>query len=380
MKAFCNAMIFDGFVEHNRHALLVDDAMVLGIVPDHDIPTGAERIVLDGGLIAPGFVDLQVNGGGGVLFNNDLSVEGIRTICKAHRRFGTTALLPTLITDRWDKTLLAIRTVEMALARGVEGCIGLHLEGPFLEPSRKGAHEPNLMRAATLADVAAIAASTIRPLLITLATEQATPAVINAFHMAGITVSIGHSDATVEAARAAADAGASMVTHLFNAMSPLTHRAPGLVGAALDDGRLWCGLIADGHHVAPEAIRIALRAKQGPARIVLVTDAMSTIGTDITNFTLNGREVTRAGGKLTLADGTLAGCDLDMITAVRFMSETIGLDRHEALRMASLYPAQAIGIASRYGHLQAGARADFVWLDSDLHVRATAIAGLLEGV
>jgi N-acetylglucosamine-6-phosphate deacetylase len=236
------------------------------------------------------------------------------------------------------------------------------------------------MRTATLADVEQLAASPIRPLLITVATEQATPDIIGSLRAAGITVSIGHSDATCAAAVAAADAGASMVTHLFNAMSPLTHRAPGLVGAALDDGRLWCGLIADGHHVAPEAIRIALRGKLGPARIFLVTDAMSTVGTDITRFMLNGREVTRAHGKLTLADGTLAGCDLDMITAVRFMVQAVGVELDEALRMASLYPAQAIAIAERHGHLQAGAQADFVVLDDALDLHAVAIKGTLAAV
>jgi N-acetylglucosamine-6-phosphate deacetylase len=373
--AFIHATIFDGYESHAGMALLVRAGRVEALVPEHAIPGGAGIVDCKGHLIAPGFVDLQVNGGGGVLFNDETSVDGIRAICAAHARFGTTALLPTLITDRAEKWHAAIAAAKASEIEPVPGFLGLHLEGPFLAPSRKGAHRPEWMRAMTAEDVSALQGGGFSILLITVAAEQVSAAQVEALSRAGIIVSLGHSDATADAARQMADHGASMVTHLYNAMSPLTHRAPGIVGAALDDGRFHAGLIADGHHVDPIAIRIALRAKQGPGRIFLVTDAMSTVGSSITQFTLHGRTIIRQNGRLTLEDGTLAGVDCDMATMVRFMIDQVGLPLEEALRMASLYPAEAVGAGHERGALRAGYRADFVLLDNSLSPIATYIGG-----
>jgi N-acetylglucosamine-6-phosphate deacetylase len=374
-KAFFNARLFDGHQRHQTMALLVSAGRVDAVVPEAVIPQEAMRIDCKGQLLAPGFVDLQVNGGGGVLFNDETNVDGIRAICAAHARFGTTALLPTLITDTQEKWQAALVAARASQNEKVPGFLGLHLEGPFLAPSRKGAHRPEWMRSMSAADVAALKAAGISVLLLTVAAEQVSAAQVAELSGAGIIISLGHSDTTTEVALRLADHGASMVTHLYNAMSPLTHRAPGLVGAALDDGRFYAGLIADGHHVDPAAIRVALRAKQGLGRIFLVTDAMSTVGSSLSQFVLHGRTILRQKGRLTLEDGTLAGVDCDMAAMVRFMKDKVGVPLEEALRMASLYPAEAVGQAQERGSLRPGYRADCVLLDGSLNPVATYIAG-----
>ena len=377
LLAIAGARIFDGRLWHDDAALLVEFGHVSGIVQAGDVPSRSEVVHLNGGMLVPGFIDLQVNGGGGVLFNNDPSLDAIRGICAAHAQFGTTALLPTLITDTVDINVAAIAAGKAATERGVPGFIGLHLEGPHLSLARKGTHDPALIRPMDDADLARLIAARadLPNLLVTVAAETVTPAQIAALSANGIIVSIGHSDAGIEIAGAAFDAGASMATHLFNAMSQLGNREPGMVGAVLTNDAVHAGLIADGIHVHAGAIRIALATKTGAGRLFLVTDAMSQTGTDLTELTLNGRTITRAEGALRLADGTLAGADLDMIDAVRYMHEQIGVSFEEAVRMASLYPAQAMGIAAEHGHLGAGAIASFAHLSDDHHMRATWIGG-----
>ncbi|WP_235931340.1 N-acetylglucosamine-6-phosphate deacetylase [Paracoccus xiamenensis] len=370
MTSFHAERIFDGSSWHNDAALLVQEGRVHAIRPSADAPEGQQ---LDGWII-PGLVDLQVNGGGGVLLNNDPTPEGIATICAAHRSQGTTSIMATLITDRPDVTSAAIAAAEVSA--GTPGLLGLHLEGPHLALSRKGTHDPALVRAMTDGDLSVLtqAARRLAHLICTVAPESVTPDQIAALSNAGAVVSLGHSDCAHNAAQAGFDAGASMVTHLFNAMSQLGHRQPGLVGAALDDGRIWCGLIADGYHVDDAALRIALRAKAGPARMFLVSDAMSTVGTELPGFTLNGRQIYRRDGRLTLADGTLAGADIALIDAVRYVHKQLGLPLDEAVRLASIYPAQAVG-ASDLGHLHPGARADFVAVSVDIRAKSVWVAG-----
>jgi N-acetylglucosamine-6-phosphate deacetylase len=375
--ALAGARIFDGERWHDDAALLVGDGLVEGIVARGDVPADTETRDLKGGIVAPGFVDLQVNGGGGVMLNDHPDVATIRTICAAHAPFGTTALLPTLITDTPETTAAAIEAGEKAAAENVPGFLGLHLEGPHLSLARKGAHDPRLIRPMTPADQAALieARKALPVLLTTVAPESVDPQQVAALARAGVVVSLGHSDTSHATARAYAAAGAGVVTHLFNAMSQIGNREPGLAGAAVDLGGLHAGLIADGIHVDPATIGIALRAKQGPGRIFLVTDAMATIGTGMTSFTLNGRTIHREDGSLRLADGTLAGADLDMISAVRFMHRVIGLDLAEALRMASLYPAEAAGQAHRLGRLAHGFAANVVALSDALDVKGVWIDG-----
>ncbi|WP_027231954.1 N-acetylglucosamine-6-phosphate deacetylase [Phyllobacterium sp. UNC302MFCol5.2] len=374
--ALTGAEIFDGANWHSDAALVIDKGVVSSI-SDAALPDDIRRVELDGGKLVPGFIDIQVNGGGGVLLNDGPSVDVIRTICDAHFAFGTTALLPTLITDTPEITAAALNAGKAAALDKVTGFIGLHIEGPHLSVSHKGTHDPKLIRPMEDADlVALIEAAQQLPVLLTTVAPETVPAdKIKALTDAGVIVSLGHSGASYEVALAATEAGATMATHLFNAMSQLGHRSPGVVGAVLQSGELSAGLIADGFHVDMASMAIAIRAKQGPSRIFLVTDAMSTIGTDITSFTLNGRRITRAGGRLTLDDGTLAGADLDMISAVRFVHNELGLPLEEALRMASLYPAESLRIDHHYGRLLPGYIANIVHLDDRLDVNQVWIDG-----
>ncbi|WP_119300097.1 N-acetylglucosamine-6-phosphate deacetylase [Dongia deserti] len=373
--AIAGAEIFDGTKRRPLHAVVVDGARILDVVQESVLPGDLPVQRLPGGVLAPGFIDAQANGGGGVLLNDAPTADGVRTICDAHGRFGTTALLPTLITDSPAITAKAVASVKQAIANGTLGCLGLHLEGPFLSPERRGAHDASLIRTMTDADVDEILSLGIETLLITVSPERIAPAIIRRLVDGGAIVSLGHSNATYDQILTAVDAGARGVTHIFNAMSPMTHRAPGVVGGALDSGELWCGLIADGHHVHPAAIGIALRAKRQPGRIFLVTDAMSTVGSGQQTITLNGRTVWRRNGALELEDGTLAGSDLDMMSGVRYLVKQVGVELGEALRMASTYPAEFLK-RPELGGIAAGARADLVHIDDDLKAKAIWRAGV----
>ena len=373
------ARIFDGAQWHEDASLLIEGSSVQAIVAAAEIPSGAAIVDYGGQIIAPGFIDLQVNGGGGVQFGHETSAEAIRAITAAHAKFGTTKLLPTLITDTPEVTEAALEGGRKATAEKVPGYLGIHLEGPHLSLARKGAHDPSLIRPMEQQDLDRILSyrSSAGVLMTTLAPENVSPDQVKTLADAGVLISIGHTDTTAANAFTYFEAGASMVTHLFNAMSPLSHREPGLVGAALHEGRVFAGLIADGFHVDPVAIEIALKAKQGPGKVFLVTDAMSPIGTDMTGLELNGRQIFRRDGRLTLADGTLAGADIDMLSCVRFVIERLNLPLEEALRMASLYPAQAARVERSNGRLATGYVADFVVLSSELEHVATWIDGNL---
>lgn len=374
--AYTGARIFDGDNWWERSALVVNNGRIEGIIAA-DSPTDARRVPLDGGMLVPGFIDLQVNGGGGALLNLDPTVDCIATICSAFAPFGTTACLPTLITDTPEKNDIILAAGAEAARREVPGFIGLHLEGPHLSIARKGAHDPALIRPMDETDLVRLVEGrkSLPNLLTTVAAETVTPNQITRLTEAGLVVSIGHSDASYDAVRLAVEAGASMVTHLFNAQSQLGNRDPGVVGAALDLGSVHAGLIADGIHVHAASICVALRAKRGPGRIFLVTDAMSPTGTDVTSFELTGRTVYRKNGALRLADGTLAGADLTMIDAITYVHRTLGVSLEESLRMASLYPAEALGVAHERGRLAPGLRADLVHLSDDLGMRGTMIGG-----
>lgn len=370
------ARLFDGERFLEDHAVVLEGGRIASVVPAESLDPDSVTEDLGGGVLAPGFIDAQVNGGGGVLFNDEPDLEGAAAIARTHRCYGTTGLLPTLITDEPDVTARAIAAVREAEMTGAApGVIGLHLEGPFLAPSRKGAHSEGLIRKMADADVEQLLSTGLETLLVTVAPDQVEPRLIRRLVEGGVTVSLGHSDADYDTVCAAVDAGARGVTHLFNAMSPLSHRAPGMVGGALDRGELWCGIIADGHHVHPAVLRAALRAKAGPGRLYLVTDAMPTAGCAEDHFILNGRRVLRKDGQVTLEDGTLAGSDLDMAQAVRFAIDELALPPSEALRMASLYPAQFLGLEDRLGALRQGYRADLVLLDDDWRVKRTWIDG-----
>lgn len=373
--AIMGGRIFDGREWHDGKTLVVEDGRVLAIADA--APAGARRIDAEGAMIIPGFIDLQVNGGGGAMFNSEPTPEGIARIARAHARFGTTRLMPTLITDNREITAEARKAGREARAKNIPGFLGIHLEGPHLSVSRKGAHDPNLIRPMEAADLEALAQyrADAGLLLTTLAPESVSMDQVRALAADGVTVSLGHTDTTCANALDYFAAGARMSTHLFNAMSALGHREPGLVGATLHSGSAFAGMIADGFHVDPIAMGVALRAKQGPGKIFIVTDAMSTIGTDDTGLLLNGRQIYRQGGRLTLADGTLAGADIDMLSSVLFVHRTLGVPLEEAIRMATINPAEAMGIGDRHGRLLPGYAADFILLEPSLAIRSVFIDG-----
>jgi N-acetylglucosamine-6-phosphate deacetylase len=371
LTSFVGAKVFDGKSLLDDHALLTEAGRVVAVLPRANLPQTPCQQVLTGGILMPGYVDLQVNGGGGVMFNDDPSPEALNIIAKAHSQIGATSILPTLITDSAKHTAAAINAVERALANGTRGILGLHLEGPHLSLARKGAHDPGLIRPMSDEDMAVLldAAKRLPLIKTTVAPETVTPAQIKTLATAGVLISLGHSDAGFDLCQEAAKAGARCVTHLFNAMSPLGNREPGLVGAALATGGLSAGLIADTIHVHPQSMALALRAKQGPGRIFLVSDAMATAGSTIDGFALNGRWITRSGNKLTLEDGTLAGAHLDLTTAIRNVLSLPGQALPEVLAMATAYPAHLIARQGHVGTFAKGARADVLHLSDDLMLR-----------
>ncbi|WP_428351055.1 N-acetylglucosamine-6-phosphate deacetylase [Lichenifustis flavocetrariae] len=375
LHALCGARVFTGERFLDGHAVLLDGTRIADVIPATTLPSDMPLEQLDGGLLAPGFLDAQVNGGGGLLFNETRTVAGASAIAEAHRPYGSTGLLPTFITDLPEPRAEAVAAIRASLAADIPGILGIHLEGPFLSKARKGAHDPALIVPMTEDDVDTILECGIETVLLTVAAENATPRQIRRLADGGVIVSLGHSDASYETAAAAADAGARGITHLFNAMSQLGHRGPGVVGAALDHGGLWAGIIADGHHVDPAALRIALRGKQGPGRLFLISDAMPPAGVPGDVFYLNGRRVIRRDGKLLLDDGTLAGADLTMDQALRFAVSDLAVPLAEALRMASLYPAEFLRLDRTRGRVAPGFQADLVLLDDALTVRRTWIGG-----
>lgn len=368
-RLFRGAEIFDG-ERLCPGSLLVESGKVRSVLPADARLPDVETVDLSGGLLAPGFVDLQVNGGGGLMFNDAPDVATLRVMAEAHARLGSLTILPTLISDTAEITRAAVAAVAQAVAEGVPGIAGIHLEGPHLSPARKGAHDPALIRPITEADLAFLLSAVERmpTLVLTVAPEAIDNEHISALSAAGIRVSLGHSDAGFETCLDAIAAGARMATHLFNAMSPLGSREPGLVGAALTSGAVSAGLIADGIHVHPAVIRAALAAKTGPGGVFLVTDAMAPAGTNMRLFRLNGREIRREAGRLTLADGTLAGADIDMAGALRVVTREVGLPLDRALAMATKLPAQVAGIADRCGVLGPGRPADFIHLSRGLEI------------
>ena len=371
--ALIGATVFDGTSLRDGQTVLIEAGKIAGVMPEAKLPKGVEKQTING-LLAPGFIDVQVNGGGGVLFNETRSIAGIAAIGAAHRRFGTTGFLPTFITDTSESMGEAIKAADAAMQARTSGVLGIHLEGPFLNPERKGIHRADLMRTIGDQDVAMIDLPAGGRVLVTLAPEKTEPSVIARLTQAGIIVSAGHTKADVETIRRAQAAGLTGITHLFNAMPPLMGREPGPVGAALEDDELWCGLIVDLHHVSAVSLRIALAAR-GPDRMILVTDAMPSVGSAEDHFTLLGENIKRIGGALVNDAGTLAGSDLDMASAVRNTVKHLGVSIEDALRMASLHPATFLRLDAELGRVAEGYRADLVLLDAAFQVQATWISG-----
>ena len=366
--------IFDGHGWHTEVAVLIRDGRIVGLGVWAEVPQDWTQTRLPAGaFLAPGFIDLQVNGGGGVLLNDQPTADGMRAIALAHRRFGTTACLPTLITDTREQVRAAVAAARSVGGR--DGVLGLHLEGPFISPRRPGVHRPDRIAPPAAGDLEILCdlVGGGRS-LVTLAPECVPEGFVRTLASSGVRVSIGHSEASAANVIQAVADGATGVTHLFNAMPPMSARAPGIIGAALAAHQLTAGVIVDGIHVDPVSVQAAFMAK-GSDGIALVTDAMPTVGTSLNSFELVGRTIKLTDGRLTTDEGTLAGAHLDMASAVRNAVGLAHLPLADALRAASLTPARFLGLDNERGALVSGARADLVALTQDLKVIATWVLG-----
>ena len=371
--ALTGSAIFDGERFLDGHAVVVDAAKIIAVVRSEDVKPGLQRRNLAGGYLVPGFIDVQVNGGGGALLNANPSVENVNTIAKAHRQFGTTGLLPTVITDSHQVLRAALAAVRDARS-GNPAILGIHVEGPFLDVARKGAHDPHFIRTIAETDVNELVQAQSGRVMLTVAPNKVSPHFIRELSAAGILVSLGHAEASFTEAQTALGAGARAFTHLFNAMSQLNGRDPGMVGAALDDAECYIGIIADGLHVHDAALRLALAAKSHD-RFMLITDAMPSAAGGPEQFELQGRIVRLSDGRLQLDDGTLAGSNLTMDEALRHAVQKLHVDFADALRMASLNPARFLKLDHELGRIAPGYRASLVHLDQKLNELETWVDG-----
>jgi N-acetylglucosamine-6-phosphate deacetylase len=374
-KALVNGRVFDGQGVHTGLAVLLEDGRISFLVAETDLPASiTQQHDLQGHMLAPGLIDIQVNGGGGVMFNDAPTLETIRSIGVAHRRFGTTGFVPTLISTDFATMKAAVEAVRQAVSEAVPGVLGIHLEGPFLNPDKSGIHNADNFRQIDAATFELLTSLPEACMLVTLAPECTNPGMIARLKERGVLVFAGHSAATYEQTREALAAGVRGFTHLFNAMSPMESRAPGMVGAALEDRHSWCGLIADGRHVHPATFAVAVAAKR-KGFSVLVTDAMATVGSDTDAFSFDGLDISVVDGSCRTASGALAGSNLDMLSAVRNATRFTGLDATEALRMASTYAAHALGLEEQLGYIRAGYRANLIEVDEDLNLFRSWING-----
>jgi len=372
-RAIAADCVFDGAAIRPHHAVVVEGETISAVIPRQEVPKSVSvKALPDGAWLAPGFIDVQVNGGGDVLFNDNPSSESIAAITAAHRNFGTTSLLPTLITDSLGKMRAAGAAVEAARAQN-PSVLGIHFEGPWLSPERPGIHDPAHIRPPRREEIELLLGARGGVALVTLAPEQVPGDLIGELARAGLRVSLGHSMATYAETKAAIAQGLTGFTHLFNAMRPIGAREPGPIVAALETPGAWYGLIVDGVHVDPAVLKLALRSAAWP---MLVTDAMPPVGGSRSSFTLQGREITLKEGRCTGRDGTLAGAALDMASAVRNCVSLLELPLTAALRAASTEPARFLGVTDRLGALKPGCRADMVALDpGTIEVLATWVAG-----
>lgn len=378
LTALVNARIFDGQDWHLDKALIIDGERINGLERADKISTEHyDCIDLTGLKLIPGLIDTQVNGGGGALLNDAPTVETLCTIGDAHRKLGTTSFLPTLISDDLDVVQATIAAVDAALEQGVPGVIGVHLEGPFLNPLRKGVHNDSKFKRIDEAAFCLLTSLKRGKTYITLAPECTTPEMIKRLSDAGIIVAAGHTAATYDETCLALKSGLKAFTHLFNAMTPMTSREPGVVGAALEDNNSWCGIIVDNYHVAPATLKVAIAAK-AKGKTILVTDAMPTVGAVEKVFVLNGEKIYAKNGRCATANDTLAGSDLDMISAVRNTHTLLDLPLEEAIRMASCYPAEMLGLGQELGYLKPNYRANCITIDENFAVHHSWIDGKLK--
>lgn len=371
MITYHNGIIFDGTRFIEGCSVTVDQGIVVSV--DKMGAVVGQEYDLAGGCLAPGFVDIQVNGGGGVMFDHQPSLSSLKTMVESHRQFGTTTLFPTLISSSWETMCAAQQVVKEAIKTKLPGIRGVHFEGPYLNVKKKGVHDPAVIRPVDAGAFDLFTEEGLGVVIVTLAPEQVSSSFIKKLAALGVRVCAGHTCADYEEMVKAFQDGVSGITHLFNAMSQFESRAPGVVGATIESEDVWCGIIVDGYHVHPAALRAVMQARP-IEKILLVTDAMASVGTADKYFSLNGKDIVVEYGRCATGDGVLAGSDLDMAAAVRNAVSMLKVAPEEALRMASLYPAKFIGLDNRIGRIQPGYDADLVHLDEDFRVVRSFIA------
>jgi len=375
--AIVNCDIFTGKQVLYDKSIIINGENIEEIVDIDRVPKNLEILDLNGANIAPGFIDLQVNGGGGCLFNDSPTEECISSIYNAHKRFGTTNFLPTLITTSNETMLQAIDTVKDLMKTGKYGVLGLHLEGPYIDKGKAGVHDKSFVRKVLNDELKSYLKSGNGVIkLFTVAPEVVEESCIKMMKECDIVISGGHTNATYDQTNQFFNWGASSVTHLFNAMSQFGSREPGVVGAAFDFDKIWAGIIVDGFHVNFSSVRIAKKIKG--EKLILVTDAMPPVGTNISSFNLGDLEVYYNDGQCVTEDGTLAGSALDMATAVRNCVQKVGIPMQEALRMASTYPAKVLGLENKLGKIKPGYLANMVVFNNQLIVKGIITNGKQE--
>ncbi|GAL32895.1 N-acetylglucosamine-6-phosphate deacetylase [Vibrio maritimus] len=376
MYALTNGKVFTGTDVLTNHAVIIDGDTIQSIVHESELSASIERIDLNGANLSPGFIDLQLNGCGGVMFNDEITAETIHIMHRANLKSGCTSFLPTLITSSDENMRQALSAARDYHNQYQNHSLGLHLEGPYLNVAKKGIHSPDFIRQSDEAMIDLICEHRDLVAKVTLAPEQNAPEHIQKLRDAGIVVSIGHTNATYEEARRGFDSGITFATHLFNAMTPMTGREPGVVGAIYDTPDVYAGIIADGFHVDYANIRIAHKVKG--EKLVLVTDATAPAGADMEYFIFVGKKVYYKDGKCVDENGTLGGSALTMIEAVQNTVEHAGIALDEALRMATLYPAKAMGIDNKLGRIRKGMVANLTVFDRDFNVQGTVVNGQYE--
>lgn len=377
MYAFVNCDIFTGDDFIFDKALLIEGTKIYGFLPEDELYESVEKINLNGSTVSPGFIDVQVNGGGDILFNDDPSIEGIKAIFEGHKKFGTTDFLPTFITGSKAGMSKAAEAVNDCLNNQAYGVRGIHFEGPFLNELRAGVHDKKYIREVNDSDIQIISSINGGVTMLTLAPEKVSNEFITNMHKQGILVSLGHTNATYEEAKKGFVSGASCTTHLFNAMTALSSRAPGVVGASIDDDKTWTGIIVDGFHVDYAAVRIVSKAK-APKKLFLVTDAMPPVGGTGKGFKIGEYDISIENNKCITMGDVLAGSALDMASAVRNCIQHVGINKGESLRMASTYPAEFLGLNDRLGHIQQGYDANLAIFNNQIQVSAVVIQGKYE--
>lgn len=361
-----DVLLSDGRIQ--RRDILVHSETILTIGPDLNEEKADYVDNCSGLLIAPGLCDMQANGGDSVLFNDDPSTDGLRRIARAHLKLGTTQLLPTLVSDTLEVVRKGIAAVDGAIANDVTSIVGIHIEGPFLSPEKRGIHRRDDLRKLEDADVELLSSLKNGVTLVTVAPEQVSPDQIRALVANGVIVSLGHSNTTSAKAAAAFEAGASGVTHLYNGMSQLSGREPGMVGAALTHDDVWTSLILDGHHLARASTELVFRAKP-KRKCILITDAMPVAGTEATSFMLQGKKISVKDGRCIDERGTLAGAALSLPEAIRHALTYEQVSRENAIEMASRNPAEFLMLDKKHGQIEIGRQADLVCFNSDLECK-----------